>query len=67
MVFQVKNESKIGSFKLSGEMDSACIATKNGQCAFLTAEKWAVYILNSRKTGRVHFEKLKNRQGAEPS
>ena len=34
MVFLVKNESKIGTFYLSGKMGSACIAAKNRQGAF---------------------------------
>ena len=41
MVFLVKNESKIGTFYLSGKMGSACIAAKNRQGAFWTAEKQA--------------------------
>ena len=45
MVFQVKNESKIGPFYLSDKMGNTCKAAKNKQGALLVAEKWAERIL----------------------
>ena len=54
MVFQVKNENKIGLFHLSSKMGSACITAKNRQGA----------ILDTEKGDRMHFLSQKNGQGS---
>ena len=46
VVFQVKNESKIGPIYLNDKISSTCIAAKNEQGTFLVAEKWAGRILS---------------------
>ena len=55
IVFQVKNESKIGSFCFTDEMGSTCIAAKKGQacrCIF-SCGKTGRALLGRRKIGRL--------------